>query len=87
MIDAMQVVEIIAFFLQAVAWLLIARSLLSWFPDLQRYQVVRLLYDITDPIIQPLRRLIPPIGFLDISVMIAVMFLFVLSAALLNAAN
>jgi YggT family protein len=87
MIDGMQIVEIIAYFLQAIAWLLIARSLLSWFPDLQRYQVVRLLYDITDPIIQPLRRVIPPIGFLDISVMIAVMFLFVLSAALLQSAG
>ena len=83
--DAAAVVNIIATMLQVLGFLLVVRALLSWFPDLQRYPVVRLLYDITDPIIQPLRRLIPPIGFLDLSVMIAVIFLFTIAQALRSA--
>lgn len=85
MIDAAFIVNVIATMLQVVGFLLVARALLSWFPDLQRYQIVQLLYDITDPIIQPLRRLIPPIGFLDLSVMIAVIFLFTIAEALRSA--
>jgi YggT family protein len=81
--DARTIVVGIAWVLQAVAWMLIARALVSWFPDLRRYQVVQLLFDLTDPIIQPLRKLIPPIGMLDLSVMIAVFGLFALSNALL----
>ena len=76
------VVNVIATLLQIIGGLLIARALISWFPDLQRYQIVQLLYDMTDPIIQPLRRIIPPIGFLDLSVMIAVFFLFTIAQAL-----
>ena len=85
MIDAGTIVSAIAMFLRVIGFLLIVRALTSWFPDLQRYQIVQLLYDITDPIIQPLRRLIPPVGFLDLSVMIAVMFLFVIAQALESA--
>ena len=83
--DAAFIVNVIATMLQVVGFLLVARALLSWFPDLQRYQIVQLLYDITDPIIQPLRRIIPPIGFLDLSVMIAVIFLFTIAEALRSA--
>ena len=50
--------------------------------DLRRHQLVQLLFDITDPIIEPLRRIIPPVGAFDLSVMIAVFALFALAGAL-----
>ncbi|MDA0677430.1 MAG: YggT family protein [Chloroflexi bacterium] len=81
--DARTIVQAVAFLLQAVAWMLIARALVSWFPDLRRYQVVQLLFDLTDPIIEPLRKIIPPVGMLDLSVMIAVFSLFILSQLLM----
>ncbi len=80
--DAATVVGAIATLLQVIGFLLVARALTSWFPDLRRHQIVQLLYDITDPIIEPLRKLIPPVGQLDLSVMIAVFALFALSQAL-----
>lgn len=55
---------------------------MSWFPNLRRHQIVQLLFDITDPIIEPLRKVIPPIGMLDLSTMIAVFGLFMLAEVL-----
>lgn len=54
--DAGVIVGLIATLLEAIAFLLVGRALVSWFPDLRRYQIVQLLFDITDPIIEPLRR-------------------------------
>ena len=52
------------------------RALLSWIPNLrQDTPIVRFLNDITEPILQPLRRVIPPIGMMDISPMIAMIAL------------
>ena len=80
--DAGAIVEWLARVLLAIAYLLIARALVSWFPDLRRHQIVQLLFDITDPIIEPLRKVIPPIGMLDLSTMIAVFGLFMLAEVL-----
>lgn len=83
--DAAVVVGVIANLLKVIGFLLVARALVSWFPDLRRHQIVQLLFDITDPIIEPLRKVIPPMGTLDLSVMIAVFGLFALATALENA--
>ncbi|MDA0232398.1 MAG: YggT family protein [Chloroflexi bacterium] len=80
--DAGAIVGVLATVLEAIAFLLIARALVSWFPDLRRHQIVQLLFDITDPIIEPLRKVIPPIGMLDLSTMIAVFGLFMLAEVL-----
>ena len=80
--DSGTIVVLIARLLEVIAYLLIARALVSWFPDLRRHQIVQLLFDITDPIIEPLRRIIPPVGMLDLSVMIAVFGLIALATAL-----
>ena len=80
------IIDIIATILQIIAYLLIARALVSWFPDLRRHQIVQLLFDVTDPIVEPIRKLIPPIGAIDLSLMITVFALFALSGALKAAA-
>jgi YggT family protein len=55
-------------FLELYEWVLIARILLSWFPAIDWYnQPWRGLFEVTEPVLGPFRRLIPPIGGLDIS--------------------
>ena len=44
-----------------------------------------MLYELTDPIIQPIRKIIPPVGMLDLSTMIAVFFLFFMATIIQNA--
>ncbi len=52
-------------------WMLIIRAILSWFN--QSYNpVVMIMGQLTEPILAPIRRIIPPIGGLDLSVMLVI---------------
>jgi len=41
-----------------IEYAILARALLSWFPISRDNQVIRLLYQITEPILSPIRNLI-----------------------------
>ena len=49
------------------SFLILARVLLSWVNVRPNNPIVLLIYGVTEPILQPLRRIIPPIGAMDIS--------------------
>lgn len=66
-------------FIQMLMWAVIARSLLSWFPVDQNSTVYQVLWRVTEPIIEPIRRVLPSSGMLDMSPMVAIMALIVLS--------
>ena len=59
--------------------ILFLRVILSWFPPPTGGGATfyRILLDLTEPILAPLRRMIPPIGMLDLSVTILLIFLWV----------
>ncbi|MBM3958850.1 MAG: YggT family protein [SAR202 cluster bacterium] len=69
----------ISYLLQLLGFLIIARSLLSWFPDIQGNMLVQILRQVTDPILLPLQRIVPRVGMFDFSPMIAVIVLFFLA--------
>ena len=54
---------------------ILARVLLSWVRVSSYHPAVDFLYRITEPILAPLRRAIPPIGMVDISPIIALILL------------
>jgi len=54
---------------------ILARVLLSWVRVSPYHPAVEFLYRITEPILAPLRRAIPPIGMMDISPVIALILL------------
>jgi YggT family protein len=71
---------------------IIARALLSWFPVRPGnpfYALALVLNQITEPILAPLRRVIPPIFMIDITPLVAMFGLGILQrvidGALLNA--
>jgi YggT family protein len=59
-----------------------ARAVLSWFPPSSSGSglatVNRVLMDLTEPVLAPLRRIIPPVGMFDLSFMVAFFGLFIL---------
>jgi YggT family protein len=59
-------------------FLTIARSLFSWIDPGMRTPVGKILRDVTEPIIAPIRAVVPSAGSLDFSPMIAVFVLFIL---------
>lgn len=58
--------------------LLLVRVLLSWFPGNRGpayYRWFRVLRRLTDPVLRPVRRYLPPFGGLDLSPLVALMLL------------
>jgi len=61
--------------------LIIARVLVSWIANQSRHPLIPLIYQLTEPVLRPFNRLIPPIGGIDLSplfVLIALRFLLLL---------
>ncbi|MCL4458341.1 MAG: YggT family protein [Chloroflexi bacterium] len=62
---------------------ILARALLSWFGIGPENPLVRLLYEVTEPILAPLRRVIPPLGMIDITPIVALFLLMFLHRLIL----
>lgn len=62
-----------------------ARVLLSWFPVRPDSPVVTILTEITDPILQPLRRIVPSLGMLDLTPIVALFLLQIVEQILRSA--
>jgi YggT family protein len=54
---------------------ILARVLLSWFRLDSYHPVVNFVYQITEPILRPLRNIIPPLGMIDISPIVALILM------------
>ena len=50
-------------------WVLVIRALLSWFSQ-GRSPVEYVMHQLTEPVLRPVRRIIPPLGGLDLSVLV-----------------
>jgi YggT family protein len=79
------VLNILLWLLQILTFALIGRALLSWFDPRGEWIISRLLADLTEPIMAPLRRVIPPIGMIDISFIVAIILIQVLQRLLVQA--
>lgn len=74
------IVQLIDTIFNLIYLLILLRILLSWLPALgvrlDPYNpIVRLIYQLTDPILEPFRRIIPPLGMIDISPIVAILVL------------
>lgn len=67
----MAVADLIGFVLLLYMALIIVRILLSFFPGNARHPIVPLIYQLTDPLLRPLQRILPSLGGLDFSPMVA----------------
>jgi YggT family protein len=65
--------------LQILTWAIIARALLSWFPIDQGSPLYQMLFRVTEPIIDPIRRVMPGSGMIDLSPMAAIIVLIVMT--------
>ena len=66
---------------------IIARVLLSWFPLQPQSAMARVnggLFRVTEPVLGPLRRVLPRVGMLDLSPLVAILLISVLSRVLLR---
>jgi YggT family protein len=76
----MALASLIDFLLTAYMWMIIGRAIISWVNADQYNPIVRFLYEVTEPVLSRIRRILPisSMGGLDFSPMIlilAIMFL------------
>ena len=62
----------------------LVRVFLTWFPISPYNRFVQILYQITEPILRPFRRIIPPIGTVDISPIVALLVLQLLEQVIMR---
>lgn len=79
------VLTIVCTALQLYVYVLLARVILSWFPLSPGGAMASIysgLYSVTEPLLGPLRRVIPPLGMFDISVIVAIIGLQLVRASI-----
>jgi YggT family protein len=60
-------------------WIIIIRALISWVSPSPYNPIVRFLYRVTEPVLQPVRRILPLQGLgIDFSPMIVILVIFFL---------
>ncbi len=64
---------------------IIARALLSWFNLDPSSPLVQALNAITEPILDPIRRIMPRLGMIDLSPLVAIILLQVIGSVLASA--
>lgn len=75
-------IEIVTILCQVLAIIIFVRAILSWFATSPNSQVVLFLDRITEPILAPLRRIVPRLGMVDITPMIAIIILLLIASLL-----
>ena len=58
---------------QLFSLLILARILMSWVQVDRDNPVVKLIFDLTEPILAPIRRVLPQAGMFDFSPMVAIL--------------
>jgi YggT family protein len=72
--------QLVAFLARLFNLLILVRVLLSWIPMARANALVSFIFAVTEPILAPIRRILPPVGGLDLSPIVAMILLQVISA-------
>jgi YggT family protein len=70
---------VLAALIQLLALAIFFRAILSWFVRDPYNPIVQALDAITEPILQPLRQVIPRMGMIDLSPLVAIILLSVIA--------
>lgn len=63
---------------------IIVRALMSWVMPNDASGLTSVLLDITDPVLRPIRRILPPVGGIDFSPLLALVLIQLVSQVLIQ---
>ncbi|MFN8637760.1 MAG: YggT family protein [Chloroflexota bacterium] len=69
------VVNFVYYLFTVLQFAIIVRALMSWFNPSLENPIVRFVYEITEPVLAPLRRIVPRIGMIDITPIVAMLLM------------
>ena len=65
------IAQIVSAILTILTWIIVIRALISWVNPDPYNQIVQFLYRVTEPILMPIRRILPAMGGFDLSPIVA----------------
>ncbi|MBT2735458.1 YggT family protein [Neobacillus sp. C211] len=68
--------------IQVYSWALIIYILMSWFPNARESSIGQFLAKVCEPYLEPFRKIIPPLGMMDISPIVGFLVLNFASSGL-----
>lgn len=73
-------VELVNFITTSLYVAIFARVIVTWFPTQRENPnlLVQIIYKVTEPMLQPIKKIIPSMGYIDISPMIAIILIVVI---------
>lgn len=69
------VAKALSFVVNAYTILLLVYAVISWVPDLRRGRWVYYLASVVEPVLVPIRRIVPPLGGLDLAFLVLLLVL------------
>lgn len=78
---------VIYYLLNIYMWIIIIRALISWVNPDPYNPIVRFLYQVTEPILYPIRRRLPFMGGIDLSPIIVLLVIIFLQVFLVKTLN
>lgn len=77
------VLNLLLTLIQFYSFVVLARVLLTWFPNVSTANpIVEFIHQITDPVLRPIRRVLPATGSIDFSPLLLLVGLHILRAML-----
>ncbi|UOQ93096.1 YggT family protein [Halobacillus shinanisalinarum] len=70
-----ELLNVLLFAINIYSWLLIIYILLSWFPGARESSFGEILSKMCEPFLEPFRKIIPPLGMIDLSPLVAIFVL------------
>ncbi len=80
----MSLYSIVNVMFEVYSFLIIAQVLMSWVPHDRYHPVFRFIEEVTEPVLRPFRRLIPAVGGIDFSPIIALMAVEIVRRVILS---
>ncbi len=82
---AVSLLSLVAFLFQLFYVLLIIRVILSWVPGINySHPAVQFVFRLTSPVLNPIRRAVPPVGGLDLSPVVAILLLIIVQRVVMG---
>ncbi len=79
--------QIIMLFATILTMAIFVRAILSWFQMDRNNPLVQILDTVTEPILEPIRRIMPRLGMIDLSPLVAILVLNVVARVLAQLAD
>jgi YggT family protein len=79
------VITFISMLLQVLSLAILIRVLLSWVDPRANMRVTQIMHEVTEPILGPIRSVMPSVGMFDFSPIVAILLLQAIGTALIRA--